>query len=178
MQSGRSSSSLFWCVFRTILATRIPLGNVSRYLFDSTRPVLLIAGHDCVLWTVSICACHPWCVNKRSLVCLRYNRTKVKYYYLILGNVQFFLEMMRVPRMEAKLRVFSFKSLFDQQVSIHNYALISVLSFRLNAFYCLLLGVEVILCIASIQIINMFRPGHTYIKWCVAICFIHPFCSC
>lgn len=30
---------------------------------------------------------------------------------------QFFLEMMRVPRMEAKLRVFSFKILFDQQIS-------------------------------------------------------------
>lgn len=30
---------------------------------------------------------------------------------------QFFLEMMRVPRMEAKLRVFSFKILFNQQIS-------------------------------------------------------------
>jgi hypothetical protein len=35
------------------------------------------------------------------------------------GNVQFFLEMMRVPRMEAKLRVFSFKILFNQQVTIY-----------------------------------------------------------
>jgi 3-deoxy-D-arabino-heptulosonate 7-phosphate (DAHP) synthase class II len=50
---------------------------------------------------------------------------------------QFFLEMMRVPRMEAKLRVFSFKILFASQVMSGLGCRMQFLNSKLWEVYCL-----------------------------------------
>lgn len=85
----------------------------------------------------AICSFWRWC----NYVCVLF----FPYIYLSIATYQYFLEMMQVPRVESKLRVFSFKIHFSSQVLwylqlfICNVFLVSLVCKRTLLLYVLIL---------------------------------------